>query len=107
MNARQQLKRWRRANRLSQTEAGEKAGIPQGVWSLLEQGARRPTLDQAFRIAAVTGNSPPALAWAKVPRKLRAVSPSAPVDPNAPTEPPPPAESGDVSQPDEEGSTAA
>lgn len=91
MSARKVLRAWRLENRLSQVEAGKRAGIPQGVWSLIEQGARRPTLDQAFRIAAVTGSRPPASAWAKVPRRLRVAG----------TEPPPPPESGQIQDPNE------
>lgn len=89
MRAHQRLRKWRVAAGLTQQEAAERAGLWQSAWSLIEHGQRSPSLEQAFRIAEVTGDEVPAAVWLK--RRPKVLAPqtvpepeSAPVlDPDA------------------------
>lgn len=57
------LKAWREARGYSQKRAAELAGIGQGSWSFLERGERLPSLQQAFRLEALTDGAVKAPDW--------------------------------------------
>lgn len=65
------LRAWR--GERHQKTVARAAGIPQGVWSFIEQGKRQPTLDQAFRIEWITGGRINALEFVEpaTARRLR------------------------------------
>lgn len=51
------LKAWRKAQDLTQAEAGAKVNVTQGFWRGLEAGTRQPSLDTLSLISRVTGFS--------------------------------------------------
>ncbi len=72
----QRLRAWRVAHFARQSDAAKAAKIGQGPWSEIENGKRRPTLDQAFRIEDLTretGEEIPARDWVKT-RKMRRIT---------------------------------
>jgi transcriptional regulator with XRE-family HTH domain len=70
------LKTWRKKRGLNQLAAARAALVPQGAWSMIENGLRRPTLEQAFLIEKLTAGEIRAAEWspsAKL-RRIRSVS---------------------------------
>jgi transcriptional regulator with XRE-family HTH domain len=77
------MTRWREANGISQTAASEMAGVSQASWSDWENGKKRPQIEQALRLAHITGGAVPVEAWAPPPEAANDA------------DPPPAAESGE------------
>lgn len=56
-----QLRQWRERSELNGITAAKLLGIDQSLYSKFERGARRPTLELAFKLEKITGI--PASAW--------------------------------------------
>jgi transcriptional regulator with XRE-family HTH domain len=65
----ERLRRWRESQGLSGHEAARRADLVQSVWWRIENGERRPSLDQAFAIQELTGGMIAAKDWRKARHK--------------------------------------
>jgi transcriptional regulator with XRE-family HTH domain len=64
------LKRWRKAEQLSQKAAGSRVGVGQNTWSDWEAGRKAPRVTHAVRIEKVTEGKVPVRAWDSRPSSL-------------------------------------
>ncbi len=72
----ERLAAWRKLNNLSQLDAAEQFGVPQGTWAPWETGKKAPDRENAPLLETFTGGAVKATDWPsrrrKKPRKVAA-----------------------------------
>lgn len=71
----ERLRAWRKLNDLSQTEAAERFGVPQGTWAPWETGKKSPDRENAPKLESFTDGKVKASDWPSRKRRIARTRP--------------------------------